>query len=171
MEAVAVERAFPRVAVAAAVKQVDAAMRAVIHFGMLEVQRAFAAGTDAFDSALLGAVIVHLLLPLVGGQCFFITLAFEVAVHGDDGVAADQYGHQDADRVAYIAAVAGQVGDEFDEKGKQGEIDEAPNKRPPARAAFFGEQVTADKQQRQGEGEAVEEDLQFDAAVVLFFEF
>ena len=60
MEAVAVERAFPRVAVAAAVKQVDAAMRAVIHFGMLEVQRAFAAGADAFGSALLSAVVIHL---------------------------------------------------------------------------------------------------------------
>ena len=78
MEAVAVERAFPRVAVAAAVKQVDAAMRAVIHFGMLEVQRAFTAGADAFGSALLGAVVVH--LPAAAssaGSASFIALAFE----------------------------------------------------------------------------------------------
>nr|DAU52904.1 MAG TPA: hypothetical protein [Caudoviricetes sp.] len=171
VEAVAVEHAFSVVAAGAAVEQADAAMGAVVHFGVGEVQRTFAAGADAFADALPGEVVVEGAAAFGGGLRFFCAFAFEVAVHGGDGVAADEDGGEDADGVADVAAVAGQVGDEFDEEGEEGEVDEAPDKRPPARAAFFGEQPAGGQKQRQGEGEAVGEYLQLGAAVVGVFGF
>jgi len=61
---------------------------------------------------------------------FGLFLLFEIAAGGLDEPAAYEEGDEDADGVADVAAVAGEIGDEFYEEGEQGEEDEAPDEGP-----------------------------------------
>ena len=92
-------------------------------------------------------------------------MPFEVTVERDNGLPPDQYRHHNADHVAHITAVAGKIGDQFDKKCKQRKDDEAPDKRPIGRFAFFHKQPTGKSQQRQRQGQAVQKHPKFHPAI------
>ena len=75
-----------------AVEQADAAMRAVVDGGVGQVDRPFAAGADFLGQAGQRGVVAELLAPFDIRHGFGLLLFFQVAVEGDDGVAADQHG-------------------------------------------------------------------------------
>ena len=145
------------------VEQAHAAMRAEVGLAVLQIHRALAAGADVFRQARQGQVVAQALAPLRGGHGLGAPLPLQVAVQGDDGLAPHQRRERYADDVAHIAAVAGQVGHQFDEEGEQRKEDEAPDKGPPGALAFLGKQPAGDGQQRQRERQAVQKHAQLDA--------
>jgi hypothetical protein len=158
--AVAAESALAGVAVAAVVKQADAAVGAEVDLGVLQVHRPLAARAHAFGQPAQRHVIAQLHAALHFGQCLLQLLLFQVAVERQDGIAPQQHRDHNAHDVAHIAAVVGQVGHQLHKEGKQRKEDEAPDKGPPGALALPGEQPAGRHQQGQGDGQAVQEHAQ-----------
>src|SRR5438552_11392483 len=112
------ERALARIAMRAMVVQPDAAMRAEVIGRVLQVDRPFATGADALGQPRQRQVIAELLAALHVRHLFGLLLPLQVTVQRYDRLSSDQYRDDDADQVAHITAVAGQVGHQLDEEGK-----------------------------------------------------
>ena len=147
-------------AMAAVVEQADAAVRAEVDLGVLEVHGTLATRAYALGQPLQRHVIAQLLTALHLGHGLALLLLFQVAIERNDGVSAQQHRDHDAHDIADIAAVVGQIGNQLHKEGKQREEDEAPDKRPPCALALLGEQPACHHQQRQGDRQAIEENAQ-----------
>ena len=155
-----------RAAMAAAVEQTDAAVRAEVDLLVFQVHQPLATWAHILGQARQGHVVAQLLAALLVGHGFGLLLALQVAVERQDGVAPDQHRDTDAHHIAHIAAIAGQVGHQFDEEGEQREKDEAPDKGPVGALALLHEQPACHHQQRQRERQAVQKDAQLHLAAL-----
>ena len=139
------------------VEQADAAVRAVVDGRVAELHRPLAARADALRKPRQRHVVGQLLAALGVGASLGEFLPFEVAVEGQDSLPANHHGHDDPHHMAHVATVIGQVRHEFDEEGEQREEHEAPHEGPPGAPALPGEQPARRGEQRQGQGQPVQE--------------
>ena len=135
-------------------------MGAEIGHPILQIHRALTARAYPFAQVRPGFVIRHLRAPLTGGQSFCLTLTLQIALQRHNGPAPYQHGNHYAHGIAHVAAITGQIGHQLDKEGKQRKEDKAPDKGPPRAFALFHKQPASKRQQRQGDGQAVQKHAQ-----------
>ena len=139
-------------------------MGAEVDLGVLEIHWALAARAHILGQTLQRHVIAQFLTALLFGQGLLQLLFFQIAVERQNGIAPQQYRHQNAHDVAHIAAVVGQIRHQLDKKGEQRKKDKAPDKWPPGALALLGEQPARHAQQGQGDGQAEQKHAQLAGA-------
>ena len=103
-------------ALQAMVKQANAAVRAKVDLRVFQVHRSFAAGTHSLGQACECCVIAELFASLRVRQLLGQLLLFQLAVQRNNSLPHNQHGNENANDVAYITAVTGQVRHQLDEK-------------------------------------------------------
>ena len=142
------------------VEQTDTAMGAEVDLGVLEIHWALAARAHILGQTLQRHVIAQLLTALLFGQGLLQLLFFQIAVERQNGIAPQQYRHQNAYDIVHIAAVVGQIRHQLDKEGEQRKKDKTPDKWPPGALALLGEQPARHAQQGQGDGQAEQKHAQ-----------
>ena len=78
--------------------------------------------------------------------------------HRSDDVEPREAARDDADAIAHVAAIAGEVRDQLDEEGEQREEHEAPVERPVLASSLAHDEPRRDEQQGQRDDEPDAED-------------
>ena len=115
--------------------------------------RPLAAGADSRRHSLERLLVVESPAALGLRLLLYLGAACHVASHGADDVEAGKCARDDADAIAHISAVAGQVRHQLDEESKERKEHKAPEEGPVLAAPPADHEPRRDEQQRQRDDE------------------